>query len=248
MVTCNLIGRLGNQMFQIAACAAHAWRTGQDFRIPYHSLDVSIWPTYFEFEKHTGKYIAPNFYEEPSHAYTPIPETLHDVKLHGYFQSEKYFKDYRQQIIDLFKIPYTEQLACCAVHIRLGDYLQELDKHPVVSIKYIIDAMEYVHEKTKCLKYVFFSDEVYAAQRMFPLSLLPSGLDFTFFSSGHPKNDLQIMSECAHQICANSSYSWWAAWLNQNQEKVVVMPKIWYGPGNAHLETKDIYQENAIVL
>lgn len=60
--------------------------------------------------------------------------------------------------------------------------------------------------------------------------------------------DLYIMSLCKHNIIANSSFSWWAAWLNQNPDKIVVAPKVWLGPARADVDTTDLIPENWIKI
>lgn len=250
MVTVDLIGRLGNQMFQIATCAAHAWRTGQKFIIPKHSLDTRIWPTYFPHLVNNYKWNPiDGVWEEPSHAYTPIPTNLFDVKLHGYFQSEKYFKEYKEDLRNLFGFvgPHMGKHESCSIHIRIGDYAIMQDKHPIISDDYLDNAVKFIVEHTGIINFMVFSDSPELAKQKIDRHLYV-GCKFAFVGAGQPLQDMRLMHTCIHHICANSSYSWWAAWLCMHLGKVVIMPRAWFGPGNAHLETKDIYPEGAIVL
>lgn len=246
MVTTTLVGRLGNQLFQLSAAYAHALRTGQSFYSPKKSANPRIWPTYFNHLP-TTIYSTRDVYSEHSHDYTAIPLHITDVRLQGYFQSEKYFKEYRKEIIDLFKIPYGKIEGVCSLHIRLGDYLEMQDKHPVVSNDYLCDAVKYICEHTGVNKFMVFSDNIQEAQKRIERQLFV-GCEFIYMPTGSAISDLSVMSCCAHNIIANSSYSWWAGWLNQNSDKIVIAPKVWFGLGNAHLDTKDLIPDEWIKL
>lgn len=245
MITCDYIGRCGNQMFQIATTVATALRNRTPYAFPTRSSGSYSGEVYFP---HLRKVELSNFpvYREKSHAYNPIPPIRH-AKLHGYWQSEKYFKEYRREVIDLFKIPYNPVGKKCSLHIRLGDYLNFIDKHPPVSIEYLKKAISYILETTDTRDFILFSDDIKGAAKMID-SIGIVGIDFEFTDTNDPLKDIALMSSCEHNITANSTFSWWGAWLNQNPDKKVIMPKQWFGPGNRHLETKDIYFENAIIL
>lgn len=237
MVTCDLIGRMGNQMFQIATTAAHAWRVGKPFAFPDTAQGSYTGETYFH---HLPKVRRGAFfpkYTERSHRYSAIPSNLTNVKLHGYWQSEKYFNEYREKVIDLFNISTQEDMRhYVAVHVRRGDYLEMAEKHPTVSRKYIQESIEYIGKDFEPL---FFSDDIKWCMDNF---------NGSFYDNTNPLESLSAMSSCSHHIIANSSFSWWGAWLNSNPDKIVIAPKVWFGPGNAHLDPTDIYCENWIVI
>lgn len=250
MVTVKLIGRAGNQMFQLATAYAHAKRVGAEFYRPKYTQAQAIWPMYFPHIP-----IAPNNYVEkewlePSHAYTPIPSELKSVRLEGYFQSEKYFNDIdKEDIRCLFKINPTKKKGC-AIHIRLGDYLQMQDKHPVIAHGYIRSAINHIRNTiNRDLEFHLFSEDVNVAIRMiseaFGVSNKPM-INLHIHNKEYAIRDLELMASFEHQIISNSSYSWWAAWLNPNPEKIVVAPNTWFGPGNSHLDTKDLIPEEWI--
>jgi len=233
MVTCDLIGRLGNIMFQMATTAAHAWRVGKPFAFPDRAQGSYTGETYFN---HLPKVHPRRFfpkYTERSHRYNPIPKNLTDVKLHGYWQSERYFKDYREKVIDLFNIvPIPSDY--CSVHIRLGDYLDFKDKHPPVSIQYLSDAMDCMVATSTTRKFMVFSDDIPAAKRLLKeyVESYVTGIDIVYSDETVPKKAMAQMAGCVNNIIANSSFSWWGAWLNPNPEKIVIAPKVWFGPGN----------------
>ena len=247
MITCDLIGRLGNQLFILAAAKAHSLDVNTGFAMPAQSLNPAIWPRYFYHLPVYPRNTSPRHtWKEPSHEYTPIPQELRDVKLHGFFQSEKYFKHHREEILQMFGFPPIQQTFKCAIHIRLGDYLQFQDKHPIVSEEYLNEAIRYVKMISGIDDFLVFSDDIKRARMMIEHLQLP--YEFEYMPSKEPVHDLKTMAGCVHQICSNSSYSWWASWINPYEGKIVVMPKVWFGEGNSHLETKDIYPEGAVIL
>lgn len=237
MVTCNLIGRAGNQMFQISTSAAHAWRTGQQFAFPTTASGSYTGETYFHHLPKVNPRCPFRIYNEKGHHYTPIPDHIRDAKLNGYWQSEKYFKEYRQDVIDLFRIPLQDDFRhYIAVHVRRGDYLQFGDKHPPVTKEYINAALEHFGKDYEPL---FFSDDIKWCMDNF---------EGSFYTNIHPIQSIGAMASCSHNIIANSSFSWWGAWLNPNPDKKVIAPKVWFGPGNSHLDPTDIYCEKWIKL
>lgn len=242
-VTCKLWAQTGNQMFMIAATIAHALKHGVEYKIPSegHSPELRTMPfphlpvwspadglgaPYVESQEQFGLY-----HEMP---YWP------KMRLHGYFQNEKYFCDYRQEILAAFKIPY-EPVSECSIHIRRTDYLKHPTKHPVVTMEYIDQAIDHILLTTTCSRFKVFSDDIEWCIDAFKERFGSFGVEhFTFMERGDTLADLSKMSSCSHHIIANSTYSWWGAWLCQNGRKVVVCPKEWFGPGNAQLNSSQI--------
>lgn len=247
MITCDFIGRMGNQMFQIAATAATAWRNGSNFAFPQKSMGSYTGEIYLSHLPKVSNRLAFPVYNERGHHYTPIPTHLKNVKLHGFWQSEKYFKEYRNEIIELLGIPYTREEGTCSIHIRLGDYVNFADKHPPVSEEYLKKAIDYILKNTDTKTFLVFSDDIPKAAKILD-SINSDYCDFSFVDTSDPIKDMALMSGCEHNITANSTFSWWGAWLNQNPDKKVIMPKQWFGPGNRHLETKDIYPEGCTII
>lgn len=238
MVTCKLIGRLGNQMFQTAAAYAHALRNGYEFRYPVRSENEALWPSHRQLK--FGKPCHPNTaiweYQEMTHSYKPIP-AVDNIRLNGYFQSEKYFADYRTEILEAFGLNNLPRIdGVVALHVRRGDYTTLPNHHPVIDSYYIENAVkEFYH--TNVQKIMLFSDDIEWCKQHI------TGYfddDVIYIKQGDPFGDLKIMASCEHQIISNSSYSWWAAWANPNPRKHIIAPSKWFGPANAHLETKDI--------
>lgn len=169
-----------------------------------------------------------------------------DIYLKGYWQTEKYFKEYRQELLSIFTpvksrdesvlqiIRDLERVNSVAVHVRRGDYL---DEHWELNMEYYDKAISLLSIKQKEMKLYVFSDEIEYCKEYF--ARYEDSFDFNYleyFSDNYSIDDLLIMSKCKHNIIANSTYSWWAAWLNQNEYKMVICPelKIW---------TNDFYPE-----
>lgn len=240
MVTCKLVGGLGNQAFQIAATIGLAVKHGVNYKIPEHSVNTTIWQTYFH---HLPKLLPTDkitsFYKEPSHAYNEIPYT-YGMCLDGYFQSEKYFNNCRSTIVDLFTNGYPSNRIhkTVGIHVRRGDYLIFPTKHPVVTMQYLSNAVCYFTNRNYRY-FMVFSDDMAWCKENLNTDRFPE-CKFTYSEGNPPKKDMILLSQCEHQIIANSTFSWWGAWLNRNPQKIVIAPEIWFGKGNAHLETKDI--------
>ncbi len=246
-------GRYGNQLFEIAATYAYAKMHGIDFSVPNKTHDQFWQPVYYTHL--ANKNWIPGrediLINENGHEYQELffdESWKYDSKqivLNGYFQSEKYFKEYRQEIIDLFgytnsfpKIGYT------SVFVRRGDYLKYADKHPPATVEYLMAAMDFVNGMSGCTNFIYFSDDIDWCKNN-----IKSQKYNIEFCTGLPFDiELKYMSACEHQIGSNSTFSWWAAWFNQNPNKICVAPKEWFGPGNSHLNTKDICPENWIRL
>lgn len=157
--------------------------------------------------------------------------------LEGYWQSEKYFSDIRETILDSYQFPEfpddarkslaKEMKDGCSVsvHIRRGDYLQFPAFRNICTEEYYERAMAYFRERfpKKARFYIFTNDFPWAEEHF-------SGED-CFYIKGNTGaesfRDMQLMSLCRHHIIANSSFSWWGAWLNRNPEKIVIAPEKW---------------------
>ncbi len=242
MISVNLKGRLGNQAFQMATCIAHAKRNGYAYSLPPETLNESIWPFYFEHLRGTKKPMG-ELYEEPTHEYSPIPKR-DNLILNGYFQTEKYFYDYRKDILDAFAVPYAFDQGAISLHVRRGDYVNLKDHHPPCTSEYYIEALNLVTPGARVIK--VFSDDIDYCRNMFPYDW--NNIPFEYIEGLTPKEDLALMSGCEHNIIANSSFSWWGAWLGRNENKIVISPKLWFGEKNSHLSQNDIIPKRWIKI
>jgi hypothetical protein len=239
MITCKLYGGLGNQLFQIATTISHAIKNGVDYKIPEYSINTSIWKTYIHhLPKLLPNHTISGTYNEPSHNYNELP-FQDGMCLDGYFQSERYFKDHRKEVLEALNFKWKPFKKIVSIHVRRGDYLKYPTKHPVVTINYIDWAIK--HFKSLGYKrFMVFSDDMEWCRENINSNTIHDSCIFSYSEGNSNMYDLTQMSQCEHHIIANSSFSWWGAWLNQNPDKIVIAPLTWFGPDNAHLNTSDL--------
>jgi len=160
----------------------------------------------------------------------------------GYFQSEQYFENIRHILLQEFTIKgdvsnYTKKIAniintshksTVSLHIRRGDYIfnkQSNDVHGACSLDYYEKATDLMTEKFKDIHYFIFSDDIAWAKENLKVK------NCIYIESEEkriPHEDIYLMSLCEHNIIANSSFSWWGAWLNRNSKKTIIAPKRWF--------------------
>lgn len=251
-VSVNLLGGLGNYLFQVAAAVAYGLEHKYEVIL---NKDEAI-----QVHGNVEKYISNIFrglnfgsynigevavYQEPFFHYSDIPK-LDNVRLLGYYQSEKYFLKYRKEILELFSIDeesgeyiddkysHLLQNKTCSVHVRRGDYLRLPNHHPVCSLEYYDGCIgEIKKERGEDVKFMVFSDDLSWCRTNF------TGDEYVFMEGNDDYVDMWIMSLCDDNIIANSSFSWWGAWLNKHKNKIVFAPKKWFGSAIQH-NTKDL--------
>ena len=240
-----LQGGLGNQLFQISTAYAHAKDMGCDLilqdgqhHLPLQGSNVESYKsnlyTNLEF---TGNFDLNCFtpYQEPSFAFNKLPQAT-NLYLMGYFQSEKYFKSYRKDLLDLYNIEFlcNEHVKdleenTISLHVRRGDYLNLQDSHPCLDLPYYEKALKRFPYWYPVLVFSQFTDK-----------------RFTFMEGNSDLVDLLTMTKCTHHIIANSSFSWWGAWLC-DLEGIKVAPGKWFGP-NGPQNTSDLIPDNWEIL
>lgn len=160
--------------------------------------------------------------------------------LEGYFQSEKYFSSMVNDLRDEFKPRYPlsdknldflnkiNNSNGVALHVRRGDYVSDLNTlniHGVCCQDYYHSAINLVIEKISNPFFYIFSDEVDWVKKNISL---PNEVEFVTGNIENPEIDLFLMQNCKHFILANSSFSWWGAWLSENEKKLVIVPTPWF--------------------
>lgn len=273
------MGRLGNQMFQFASTLGIGKRKGYDVKFPIENcstthmvgpIDVktgSITPVkcdlldcfdipekYFISSPRIQMY---SLYNEGKFEYDEGTEMIPDgTVLNGYFQTEKYFKGIREDLIKIFKFKkeftelgdeyldsIRENKKLLSLHIRRGDYTLYPDHHPVCDFGYYSRAIEEIRKNGgENFKTIIFSDD-----KDWCLSNMKDviGENFIVSEIDNPYIELYMMSKCDYHIIANSSFSWWGSWLSDS--KLTIAPSRWFGsliPKN----TEDVYCENWIKL
>jgi hypothetical protein len=247
------MGGLGNYLFQIGAACTLAHKNNDAATFDFDSYiqvhkDINSYKTNILRNINTEKPQSTHRYNEASNfLFNEIPYHP-NLQLYGYFQSEKYLD--RSYILDLYKIDentnsyistkYSSLLNTpnlVSVHVRRGDYLEKQDRHPVQTIEYYRTAFEYFDNAT----YVVFSDDIEWCKTQF------SNDTFVFIENEPDFVDLYLMSMCNHNIIANSSFSWWGAYLNNHTDKRVIAPSTWFGSVK-QLVTDNIYCEGWVIV
>ena len=240
-------GRLGNQMFQYAALKGIAHHRGLKFSIPF-SPELDDWQDhqlskYFKLDKSLQVEIINNQnerWESHFHFDETLFETCEDgTDLMGYFQTEKYFSHIRNEILNDFEIkqkfekPAEEYIA---LHVRRGDYVNQPQFHPTCSVEYYFNALGLLPD----MPVVVMSDDIEWCKQFIPATF--------YFGDTSNIHDLYVMTQASHNIIANSSFSWWGAWLNKDPDKIVVAPENWFGTSYSHYNMEDVRPKEWIRL
>lgn len=187
-----------------------------------------------------------HLYEEKKlYTFEPRIRSMKDnTYIYGYFQNERYFRDYRKVVLDDFscKKPFSPESSCLAeqikaeadavsIHVRRGDYVayeSVAAYHGSCGIPYYRAAIERMDKLLRQPVFYIFSDDAPWAKEH--IATLHPRMVVVQNSSSKPNyEDMMLMSLCKHNIIANSSFSWWGAWLNRNEEKQVIAPARWTG-------------------
>ncbi len=194
-----------------------------------------------------------SFVVEPHYHYWPEFERIGaPAYLHGFWQSERYFDEVSDRIrADFaFKEPDSDEnrawlskmrsTRSVSLHVRRGDYVSNTaasQYHGTCSPAYYSAAVDYIARREPDAELFVFSDDIEWARSNLDLKL-PA--HYIFNNSGPSSYvDMQLMSNCAHNIIANSSFSWWGAWLNFNKDKIVVSPSRWFA--DQRVQAGDLY-------
>ena len=272
MLTCNIEGGLGNQLFQIFTTIAISLKTNQSFFFQNkHQLTngttirYTYWDTFLSGLKPFVKDQAmlPKldlYFKEQSFAYdaTLLMNLLNNQQkvkmLVGYFQSSKYFDNYKDQIFKLLKIPNKQLILkvlnegkinfddTISMHFRLGDYKKLVHVYPILKKEYYINSINYILKQNTTNKtnktILYFCEDadfnevlqiIIQLQHIFP--------ELIFERADNRLPDWQqmlLMSLCKDNIIANSTFSWWGAYLNSNPCKSVCYPSTWFQPKVGH--------------
>lgn len=223
------LGRLGNQLWQVMATIGIAERQNKVPVIPEWS-----YAKYFNLPKNlqTGRLDAER-YHEPTFHYSEVPK-FSIVDLFGYFQTDKYFPENYQLTFNEDNLKASPKLfRCVSVHIRRGDYLKKPQYHTNLDLNYYYRAMDMFEGKY----FLVFSDDIQWCKDNLTYP------NVTFMEGNTDVQDLYYMSQCDGHILANSSFSWWGKYLSYEPEKLVVIPKKWFGEKIQH-DTKDLFPQN----
>lgn len=217
MITCKLFAGLGNQLFMISASISHALKMGTTYSIPKKTISPQIWRTYFSHLPET-KSATKHYYKEKRHCYDPLPE-VDSLTIEGYFQSEKYFADYKEQIAEALGFVHKPE-PYVAVHIRMGDYLKYPDQFPVMPITYYHNALtEMINKGSKYFK--FYSDDIPWCKNTLPAFLDKECIQYGFSENKEPLTDMKDMYNAEAFIIGNSTFSLFPALLRTDYPIVI---------------------------
>ena len=246
-VSCNILGPgeansgLGNQLFCIANALSYARDNNKQLFLPQilNKQDVLKYKEVFytNLKTDTDADINTfNTYSEPDFSYKKIPEFIGNVLLNGYFQSDKYFAHNKAHILESWNIntlqskiiqKYGDFSDHISIHIRRGDYLRLKEYHGVLDIEYYKNSIQHFGNHQK---YIVFSDDIEWCKRSLTF------VDTVLYSNCKEDwEDLILMSTCKAHIIANSTFSWWSAWLSGNE---TIAPLKWFA---SDINTSDLY-------
>ena len=238
MIGIRLMGGLGNMLFQVAM--GETWRQrGHD--VVYTDMDKNLdtISAKYEHRRHAHEYksLFPNFnwdeHKAPINYFSKVKKVpftyteigpLDGYEYVGYFQSEKFWddKDYIRHLFHMDKDNGVEMdINTCSVHVRRGDYLKLSEYHNNLTEVYYRMALETI-DRLGIDRYLVFSDDLEWCRNTF------KGEMFSFINA-KDYMCLFYMTQCDHNIIANSSLSWWGAWLGGQADRVVVAPEKWFG-------------------
>lgn len=246
-------GRMGNFLYEAACAYGFAKKHNLIFSINPFTRDPKWNPVYLLHLTHPDFVLQEDVLinelwttEQHYNDYQYTDEMKgRNIIFNGYNQSYRYFDFCRNEMIKDFNFPYEFKEGVCSIHVRRGDYLLYPTKHPVVTMEYINNAIYYILKNTNTKKFIVFSDDISWCKENI------KGENVTYSEGKNEVEDLILMSHCEHNICSNSTLALWGAELNQNPNKVVVVPgeDNWFGWENrAKMTVKDLYRPEWIKI
>ena len=252
MISIQICGGLGNQMFQIFAALAYSIKYKVPLILPMRGGGGerhTYWNNFLQALRPVvvDKPIPFRKLNEAGFEFVDIPFINYDFSLVGYFQSYKYFEQYYNNICRLLRFDEStielrgkiqdriDTENTISLHIRCGDYKNLQDHHPLMPTSYYAKAIETVIDETGRDNWdliYFYEPEDHHYVRDMITSLSSKFNNISFISVEHGLKDyeqLLLMSLCKNNIIANSSFSWWGAYLNSDRDKIVCRPNTWFG-------------------
>jgi len=243
MIQPKLFAQLGNQCFMISAAIAHSLKMGTTYSIPKKTISSSVWRTYFSHLPET-KSATLHYYKEKRHCYDPLPE-VDSLTIEGYFQSEKYWLGYKEQIADALGFVHRPG-DYVALHIRRGDYLKYPDQFPTMPLEYYQAGIDHFAEKGEC-RFNIYSDDIEWCKHSFKPEWWGAYVEYS--EKKDPLTDMKDMFNASGFIIANSTFSLFPALLRPDNPMVIAPAENrWFGPKAGSLETFDLMPERFIKL
>lgn len=206
------------------------------------------------------KFIKESHYFEPKFSYNPfLYELAGDYYFDGFWQTEKYFKNIDAEIRHDFEftaftdprnIEISKKLnnkSSVSIHIRKGADYQKKSVIGTCDVNYYKQAIDYIKKNVdNPIFFVFSDNHQWVKKNLTDFDYIP--IDWNPTSGLANYLDMQLMASCSHNIIANSSYSWWGAWLNPNKNKIVIGPKKWFNLDQLQYDYADVIPDNWVRL
>jgi hypothetical protein len=273
-ITIEIMGGLGNQLFQIFTLITYSIKSKKPFYFENKPITCGwrnkyYWDTLL-LNKLKGFIKTPLhkslMYYEPFFHYRIIPEpprSPQNIKLHGYFQSYKYFEEHKEVIFNMINLKESQQCIkekvspylpttlfeqFVSLHFRVGDYAKQPQNYPLIKVEYYEKALEQLILDTNnnynwvILYFCEENDVVYVNEKINYLKKNEKFKDFIFIKAPSELDDWEqmlLMSLCKHHIIANSTFSWWGAYLSERN--IIYYPNQWFGPGMGKKNMKDMF-------
>ena len=280
MIYIEIMGGLGNQLFQIFCGIAYSFENRIPFKINISKFDlvspldnISKRPTYWtNFLSNLSRFtykdqlqIRYNHFETSFFKFDKIPCINQDFKLRGYYQSYKYFDgqfanickminldNQKAEIAEKHKVLLSGAKKPISIHFRIGDYVKNLAMHPVLSNDYYIKCINYLKSEIQDLEEHYYllifgelCDNEKITQSIESIKAIYN-IEIVICDYAIPDYEqLLLMSLSSHNIIANSTFSWWGAYFNNNYNKIVCYPSIWNGSSN---NVNDLFPESWIKI
>ena len=284
IITCELMGGLGNQLFQIFNVISYSLKNNVNYILPDKILNKpnkTIRHTYWNnFLKNlkidNTNNMNFNVHKEEKFNYKNIPllkkkssiiQKHHknsSLKFIVYYQSYKYFEEFKNDIFNIIKINELKKsikIKCdylfeeqpniyISLHFRIGDYVLYPNNHPLLDLSYYKNCINHIIKKTNFDKFkiLYFCEEKDNNLVMGKINELKDNFkNLTFIKVDDKYQDWEqmlIMSLCKHNIIANSSFSWWGAYLNTNNDNIICYPSNWFGSNLKHNIIDDLIPPN----
>jgi hypothetical protein len=280
MIYIEIMGGLGNQLFQIFCGIAYSLENRIPFKINGTKFDIvspldniSKRPTYwnnflknlsnFTYKQHLQ--IPYSYFETEYFKFDKIPYIKQDFKLHGYYQSYKYFDgqfanickminlaNQKLEIYEKHKVLLGGVKKPISIHFRIGDYVKNQAMHPILNSEYYINSINYLKSNLDNFEenyyLLIFGENSDNEKILFNIEKIKRTSNIEIVTCDYEIPDyeqLLLMSLCSHNIIANSTFSWWGAYFNNNFNKIVCYPNIWNGSTN---NIDDLFPEDWIKI
>jgi hypothetical protein len=268
-VAIQLMGGLGNQLFQIFTTIAHGLEHETSFVFVHSSANdrKMYWDFFLENIK---QYSCPPttlvatlpVFKEKSFSYEKIPQQENDFLLSGYFQSYKYFNSHQEQLFKMIHLKEQQFLArmqfrsmfslkqtVVSIHFRLGDYKDKQMYHNILPFEYYKNAIQtIVTQVDQPVHFLYVCEKEDNAVVYDMIQQLKAHFPLSFFNKLDDSivdwKQMLIMSCCHHNIIANSTFSLFSAYFNRHKNKMVCYPSVWFGPALSHYDTRDLFLDD----